>query len=145
MAGLSIVARVDIDTIAISWAQIRSLDFHDDLDGDVHVASFAEDVELFETRCQRAVECVRQQLDRPIDIRLTYCQEEPEPIRVESWLRGEGSGPVRVALVGTRFPWLFVRRRQATCVARFTDEHAPPFVEAAAARQWFGKRERRAP
>lgn len=137
MAGLSIVVRLDLDVIAVSWAQIRSLAYHADLDQDVHVGSFAEDADPFVTRCQKAVACVRQQLDRPIDMRLIYCREEAEPIRVEYDLRGEGRDPVRVAVVGTRFPWLFARRRQTTWVAHFTDTHAPPFVEACAAREWF--------
>lgn len=137
MAGLSIVARLDIDVIAVCWDQIGPYFDHDDDLMGFHVASFAEDADSFETRCQNAVECVRQQLDRPIEMQLTYAQRKTEPIRVEYRLAGEGSATVRVALVRTWFPWLYGRRRRETCIARFTDDHAPPFVKAAAAERWF--------
>jgi hypothetical protein len=138
MAGLSIVARLDAEVIAVFWDQIGPYFSHDDNPWQgFQVVTFAEDADSLEVRCQKAVECVREQLGRPIEIHVTYAERKATPIRVEYDLTGEGPAVKRIAVVNAWFPWLYGRRRKHTYIARFTDDHAPPFVKPAAAHRWF--------
>ena len=136
LAGVSIVVWHDPDSISVSWAQIGDLKYHDDLDLGFWVGRFAR---AAPEPISQAVQCVEQQLTRPIHVVATYGRDATTPIKVDFRL-SDKSGVIK-RIGGTRsasfWSTILTRTQRAKeYVVRFTDPETPQLLHRVNVHQW---------
>ena len=139
LAGVSIVVWHDPDSISVSWAQIGDLKYHDDLDLGFWVGRFAR---AAPEPISQAVQCVEQQLTRPIQVVATYGRDATRPIKVDFRLCDDSGVIKRIG--GTRSGSFWSRiltrtQRAKECVVRFIDAETPPLLNRVNVHQWMSQ------
>jgi len=144
LAGLSIVVWFEPRRISISWALVGTLARrHDDLDLGVWVARFQAGGESTERWYQTAVEGVRAELSRSIEVTVSRRLPVSGERQVEFRLQIDGRRKT-LGSVGRREPrrFFFIRRAPKTTAdiytVRFTDNKPPPVFFGSNVENWFG-------
>ncbi len=130
LGGLTIDIGISTNVrISVSWADVFNLSYHDDLDMG-HVIDSHEIGDLSAPDFGPAVQCVREQLTRPLTMR-TWRGRDDSHVYAECFL---SSGP-RIAQIGKR-PWRAIELKEGV-VFRFVDTAPPPFTYPSYAPVWF--------